>query len=1014
MASLPGWFETADVSNYAQSLTISNTSLAIFVPISLDEAPNNPTCTEIRLRSNTVGGNYKLAIYNDNGSGAPGALVQGSNTAITGVGTDSFFGLAISQTLAQGTYWIGVKGDNGGAAQPNLKADITSPPPTGHTEPVARFGTASWSDSWPATAPSTSNVTTSWPYAGIYLARVTVLDTGSGADTRTVTASLSVADTGQGTESRSLTIAPLSISDTATAVELLSRRIPDTGNASETVSISASLTITETGLGNDGLNREGQVTILDNSATVTEVIAAPLQTVTDTGGVDPDTGEVVIAPLFSVTDTATGTDIISRPILDTGAGTDTVTVAVSLPIISDTAQGNETIAVIGNTPTPPSAATTGGLDAKHVLRLIYGNNKRNPLRTLDLAESAEGHIFLQSGGFAPESGELNELWSGASIRFDGQKKLAESRDNSRLSIVYDLASGSQAGLSHLQRKINRFFLEAKIYHTQHRQNERVWLEYRWSDSLARLPRPTFGQLSYYYEIYTAKAPKWPAELHNNMLLTGNVLGVTLEVTGSPAPEGVPQQAGRAGGTITLHDKGILIASGASSQLHWPGYTPSGLTGEFTVTGWFTLNAAWSSGTKDIFDYYVNASNRIRLQYDVGNSRFVITKIVGGTTFTANSSVFAIASGDDVHVQLVQDATTLRLYVNGTQIASVTATATMTDGGLIALGCPAAGTIDGVDVILDGWRILPDDLTSSQAAQVYAAELPVKQDGGQVGPPPYLWTKDNDNTVDNYNDLTRDNWAIIGGVGGDIEAEIEIRVTPTTITAQQRNDKTFWMGVISSYTKSVPDYLISYGGGYSSYSGPNYFGSTGINASDGLMRGRYRVLAYVRTNGNATLRPYYYFNSSFTAYNFGKETKPSASASLSVLDLGTLVISTSGDTQPNVLGWGIEARGASYSIAITAIWLIPEDVKVSQAENGFSNLVYPLIIPNGGVAYVQNNSNYGYEYIFTKTGELRVKPWRYNYLFLSMQHEAGAIDFNDSFLLDAYITPRFILPGGMVG
>lgn len=767
-----------------------------------------------------------------------------------------------------------------------------------------------------------------------------------------------------------------------------------------------------------------------------EAIYAPIWTVTDTGGVDPELGEVIIAPIFPITDTGTATELISRPILDAGAGTDTVAVAATLPTVSDTAEGHETITVIGNTPTPPTEAASGGLDAKHVLRLIYGNDKRNPVRTLDLAETAEGHIFLQSGGFAPESGEILELWSGASIRFEGQKKLAESRDNSKLTVVYDLANGSQAGLSALQRAINRFFLEAKTYQTQFKQNQSVWLEYRWSDSLATLPRPTFGQLSYYYEIYAAKAPKWPGELHNGMLLTGNVIGASLEVTGAPAPEGLEQKAGRAGGTITLHDKGILIASGASSRLHWPSYTSSGLTGEFAVTGWFGLNTTWSSGTKDIFDYYVNASNRIRIQYDADNSRFVITKIVGGTTFTANSSTFAIASGNDVHVQLVQDATTLRLYVNGSQIASVTATATMTDGGLIALGCPATGTIDGVDVILDGWRILPDDLTSTQAGQLYTAELPVKQRNLQVGPPPYFWTKDADNVLDNVDDASRDNYGIIGGVGGDIEAKTRIAVTWSTTYARD-----IWIGLKAQDAAFAPsDYLWSEFSNLTNqvdanFSGGSYRSGTLTTQNQGLTAAktgltstllfdRYRVLTrlYANTGISAEMRWRFGANSNNgrAAYHIGKKVAINIDLGpWQLIDLGDVQIEAQRSAAPTGYGINIDLELTGdiddvieWSGGGDFVFLLPHPyAKIIDAGNSWSASPYPYSLSiEDGLAYATDTGA-----DFSYVGEpIRPIPQRYNYLFL-MQVETSNNEFQsgETATLDIYVTPRYALPGGMV-
>ena len=84
----------------------------------------------------------------------------------------------------------------------------------------------------------------------------------------------------------------------------------------------------------------------------------------------------------------------------------------------------------------------------HILKLLYGIDKRNPNRTLDLNEGlATSSIFLQSGGFAPAPGAAQVIWSGQTPRQDGQKYIDFSRDNIQLAITYDLTGGSPAELS---------------------------------------------------------------------------------------------------------------------------------------------------------------------------------------------------------------------------------------------------------------------------------------------------------------------------------------------------------------------------------------------------------------------------------------------------------------------------------------------------------------------------------------------------------------------------------------
>lgn len=664
-----------------------------------------------------------------------------------------------------------------------------------------------------------------------------------------------------------------------------------------------------------------------------------------------------------------------------------------------------------------------------MLRLHYGNDKRNPIRSLDIAESLPaGSIFLKAGGFSPGAGELNELWSGNSIRFDGQQKLAESRQNSELAITYVLQKSSQAALSYLNRKITSFFLEAR-QHQIRKQGHTVWLEYRWSDMLNSLPTPTFGQLSTYYEILSARVPRWPDNLHDelNSLGQGVIEGIQMQLTASPAPEGLKQKAARAAGTITLQSNGVQIASGASSQLHWTSYTNSGLTANFTITGWITLSAA-PSGNMSIFDYYVNASNRIRIVYNTTSTRWEITKIVGGTTYSANSSSDTIASGDNVHLALVQDDTTLALLVNGVQVASVSAANSMTDGGTIALGCPGTGSIDGVNVILDGWRIMPDDISDAYIATLYEAELPIKQDGGAVGPPPYFWTKDGDNRLDNCDDTTRDNWGIIGGVGGDLPARTEIQVMPA---AGSYTLYKFWLGLKTSDAILSPtgnNIFVEFDGAAdSTCSGTGYqeisataadYATSVFDVELEQIFGRYHAIGRLYLSGavTTTVTLKYTFGGD---YINGKATQLTPDGLFILRDLGDIMIYHPGQKLKDAnitFSVFLSLRAASsVTSRIDFILLLPEPFVRIDVTSSFYASGAPLVIDNGMA--------YGYDSGLSTVGLIESLPYyghkieaipnKYNYLFILAATAANVWGHNSQVLFDVFVTPRYSLPGGMV-
>lgn len=136
----------------------------------------------------------------------------------------------------------------------------------------------------------------------------------------------------------------------------------------------------------------------------------------------------------------------------------------------------------------------------HLLRLISGYDKRNPIRTFTICSSSSAaNVHLRESGFSPGFGEETVQWSGKTIRRDGQKRSRTGVDNVELDLTYDLIGGSTAELGWLQREINRFFLEARMYEEE-KQAAPIWLEYRWQDGLDAIPAPVFGQFSQYLRV----------------------------------------------------------------------------------------------------------------------------------------------------------------------------------------------------------------------------------------------------------------------------------------------------------------------------------------------------------------------------------------------------------------------------------------------------------------------------------------------------------------------------------
>lgn len=811
-------------------------------------------------------------------------------------------------------------------------------------------------------------------------------------------------------------LTPSALPGAVVETELLQKSVSDTATATETLSITVSLSVNDTAVGSEALGRsiDDLTFSIEDAGHVTEFIHAPIIFISDTGGL---AAETIVAPIFVITDTATATETISRPLLDAATATETIAITVSLAV-SDSARGSDALSIDGPAVIAPDDAATGELDNTPVLRLLYGNDKRNPVRTLDLAQSAPGNIYLVSGGFAPGTGELNELWSDPSIRHHGRKKFGESRDNSQLAVKYDLASTSMAALGYFQRKISRFFAEIKQYQVLHGQGQKVWLEYRWADNLNSLPTPTFGQLSSYYELLSVKAPKWPDDLDTGNIVAGNILDIALALTASPSPKGLKQLAARASGDISLVAEGVRVENTTDSKLHYTDYPASGLDAKFTVTGWIT--AYWETTPTDdrwIFEYYYDDNNRIRFAYQGGNTRWRIIKIITGTTYASNSASHTVATGEHVHICIVQDGTTFRLYINGVEAASVTAPNTMIDGGTIALGGKITGAITGADVALDGWRILPEKITSTQVEAIYNAELPIKQDGGQVGPPLYFWTKDGDSQLDGANDTDRDNWGLIGGVGGDIEAELEVHLNSATALNQ------FWLGVKSQPESYLPlSYLwfessneiadaTASGGGYESENTTAIFTKTKATLEPSLLFNQYRLLA--RLNGSLALSitPAYAFSSIGTFFA-SKITGYTGVSSFQLVDLGDVFVKTDAsvaeETTVNFIT-KLTITGASSTVSLDYLFYLP--APYAKITGATSDLIadHTLVI-EGGQAYTKTT---GPSIFCDHIGPaLTVLPNQYNYLFLLMGFD-GAFTPATTADLVVYVTPHYLLPGGMV-
>jgi hypothetical protein len=414
----------------------------------------------------------------------------------------------------------------------------------------------------------------------------------------------------------------------------------------------------------------------------------------------------------------------------------------------------------------------------HVINLLYGDDRRIPDAELNLNQLTAGEVRLSTGGIVPNAGELNAVYSGSSVRFDGEIPISESRGNMRLELKYVLKGGSLADVARIQRGVQRYSRWASL--NADGQAEAVWLEYRWNTNAAldSLPRPTWGQLNYYARVLSIET-RWPDELHSGGMLENSLIeGVLCTIIAEPYWYGLPQEA--------LNTTGLMDVANIIGQI------PTGLTlgATFTIMGW-GINS--SSSTGYFCEYYVDASNFLQI-YRATSSTRLRTTIAGTGT---NIGTTATSANTGYHMVATFSGTGCAFYLNGVSVG--TGAANTWGAGVMKIG----GTVTGANSIgLDGWRIFVGTaLTAAQIAALYAEEQPVKTAGGFIGKPPYHKTTAGAGVYDNVDGTlsaaAKDNWGIIGNVQGDTAAKAIIRaVLPTSGTTQE-----YWLSRLATLSSS---------------------------------------------------------------------------------------------------------------------------------------------------------------------------------------------------------------------
>lgn len=180
----------------------------------------------------------------------------------------------------------------------------------------------------------------------------------------------------------------------------------------------------------------------------------------------------------------------------------------------------------------------------------------------------------------------------------------------------------------------------------------------------------------------------------------------------------------------------------------------------------TMHLAYNKYTANQWICETEDSN-FRIYWSQSNNLFVFSD--GTTTLTLSAGTFAAHAHFYIYVTWTN--TTMTMTINGSS-DSDTYTLPSAAPDLFYIGCTNAAGSQGVYTIHD-FLSFTKAISAAEIAAHYASVSQHIGGGDGLGqalnPIPWLWTDDGDDTLDNNTDSTHENWAIIGGVPGNVQA-----------------------------------------------------------------------------------------------------------------------------------------------------------------------------------------------------------------------------------------------------
>jgi len=186
-------------------------------------------------------------------------------------------------------------------------------------------------------------------------------------------------------------------------------------------------------------------------------------------------------------------------------------------------------------------------------------------------------------------------------------------------------------------------------------------------------------------------------------------------------------------------------------------------GAIAVT-WKTDYANTAAGDRFIFSC---GSTSLRAYYQASDDKIYFTD----HTNTISTAAQTFAAGDILRLIFVWGQSGLAIYKNGSSAASGATFTPPANPTSVFIGTDDSAANHASGVFM-GFTIYPRELTAGEMTAVDATSSAISSTGHRVDFIPWLWTKDGDNAVDNCDDSTYDNWAISGGIPGNLAASTE--------------------------------------------------------------------------------------------------------------------------------------------------------------------------------------------------------------------------------------------------